>query len=115
MRGSPEKRGELYEQLVENRTLRWAACDKRRAGHHPLSHSEDGALLAYLAYYLDRTHPREVLFELLWPECLPEAGRERLSTELSSLRHLAEFAQRVDAGLHAVRHLTTGALEMRPN
>src|SRR5262245_38422538 len=49
-----------------------------------------GALMAYLAYYLDRAHPREALFELLWPECLPEAGRDRLSTELSSLRHQFE-------------------------
>ena len=49
-----------------------------------------GALLAYLAYHLDHSHPRETLFELLWPECLPEAGRDRLSTELSSLRHQLE-------------------------
>ena len=61
-----------------------------------------GALLAYLAYHLPRpllskggsrggiAHPREVLFELLWPECDPDAGRNRLSTELASLRHQLE-------------------------
>ena len=31
-----------------------------------------GALLAYLAYYLERPHPREVLIELLWPEAEPQ-------------------------------------------
>src|SRR5713101_7635240 len=30
-----------------------------------------GALLAYLAYHLDRPHPREELIELLWPEAEP--------------------------------------------
>jgi DNA-binding SARP family transcriptional activator len=49
-----------------------------------------GALLAYLAYHLDRSHPREVLFELLWPECLPSAGRNNLSNALSTLRHQLE-------------------------
>src|SRR5262245_39861199 len=70
-----------------------------------------GALLAYLAYYFDRAHAREALFELLWPECLPEAGRDRLSTELSSLRHQLEppgvprgaviVADRTSVGLNA--------------
>ena len=61
-----------------------------------------GALLAYLAYHLPRpllskegsrggySHPREVLFELLWPECNPKAGRNSLSVALSSLRHQLE-------------------------
>jgi predicted ATPase/DNA-binding SARP family transcriptional activator len=49
-----------------------------------------GALLAYLAFHLDRRHPREVLFELFWPECVPNAGRHNLSVALSSLRHQLE-------------------------
>jgi predicted ATPase/DNA-binding SARP family transcriptional activator len=49
-----------------------------------------GALLAYLAFYLDRKHPREVLFELLWPECVPDLGRQSLSMAISSLRHQLE-------------------------
>ena len=49
-----------------------------------------GALLAYLAFYLDRSHLREVLFELLWPECVPDLGRQSLSMALSSLRHQLE-------------------------
>lgn len=49
-----------------------------------------GALLAYLAYFNDRAHPREVLIELLWPECNLAAGRHNLSMALSSLRNQLE-------------------------
>src|SRR5437762_3283528 len=49
-----------------------------------------GALLAYLAYHLDRPHPREVLIELLWPQTEPSSGRNNLSRELSSLRRQLE-------------------------
>src|SRR5436309_11411535 len=49
-----------------------------------------GALLAYLAYYTDRPHPREVLIELLWPEAEPHSGRSSLSREFSSLRRQLE-------------------------
>src|SRR5579859_1240137 len=45
-----------------------------------------GALLAYLAFYLRRAHPRELLIELLWPEGTPERQRNNLSISLSSLR-----------------------------
>ncbi len=47
-------------------------------------------LLAYLAYYRDRSHPREELINMLWPDCDPEAGRRSLSVALSSLRHQME-------------------------
>src|SRR5437879_5509522 len=43
-------------------------------------------LFAYLAYHLQRAHPREELVELLWPESEPHAGRKNLSKELSWLR-----------------------------
>src|SRR2546428_1082809 len=49
-----------------------------------------GALLAYLAYHLDRPHPREVLIELLWPGVEPHLGRGHLRRELSSLRRQLE-------------------------
>src|SRR5712692_9372582 len=49
-----------------------------------------GALLAYLSYYLDRPHPREVLIELLWPEAEPHSGRNNLRRELTSLRRQLE-------------------------
>jgi predicted ATPase/DNA-binding SARP family transcriptional activator len=51
---------------------------------------QTGALLAYLAYHNQRSHPRELLIELLWPECDPPTGRSRLSVALSSLRHQLE-------------------------
>jgi DNA-binding SARP family transcriptional activator len=43
-------------------------------------------LFAYLACHLQRSHPREELVELLWPESEPHAGRNNLSKELSWLR-----------------------------
>ena len=49
-----------------------------------------GVLLAYLAFYRLRAHPREQLIEMLWPDCEPEAGRNSLSKALSSLRHQLE-------------------------
>jgi DNA-binding SARP family transcriptional activator len=49
-----------------------------------------GALLAYLAYYSHRSHPRELLIELLWPGCETAAGRANLRAELTSLRHQLE-------------------------
>lgn len=49
-----------------------------------------GALLAYLAYFRGRTHGRETLIELLWPDVPPDAGRHSLSQALSSLRSQLE-------------------------
>ena len=36
-----------------------------------------GALLAYLAFYRQRAHPREALIELCWPDAEIESGRVR--------------------------------------
>src|SRR6266571_3153776 len=49
-----------------------------------------GALLAYLAYHMERPHPRETLIEILWPETDPSSGRSSLSRELTSLRRQLE-------------------------
>ena len=49
-----------------------------------------GALLGYLAYYIQSAHPREVLAEVVWPGEVPAAGRNSLSVALSSLRHQLE-------------------------
>jgi DNA-binding SARP family transcriptional activator len=49
-----------------------------------------GLLLAYLAYYRHRAHPRASLVELLWPGSEPHAGRSTLSRELSWLRDRLE-------------------------
>lgn len=51
-----------------------------------------GSLLAYLACYQSRSHPREELIELLWPEVEPTTGRNRLKQMLSALRAQLEAA-----------------------
>jgi predicted ATPase/DNA-binding SARP family transcriptional activator/Tfp pilus assembly protein PilF len=43
-------------------------------------------LLAYLAFYKQRIHPREYLVELFWPDSAPEAARSNLSVALTALR-----------------------------
>src|SRR5207249_16743 len=52
--------------------------------------TKTGTLLAYLAYYRNRTHQREALVELLWPECEPAVGRNNLSVSLTWLRRQME-------------------------
>ncbi len=49
-----------------------------------------GALLAYLAYYPRRQHPRDILIEMFWPTAEMEAGRQSLSMALSALRTALE-------------------------
>jgi predicted ATPase/DNA-binding SARP family transcriptional activator len=49
-----------------------------------------GALLAYLAYHSKACHTREFLIDLLWPDSDLGAGRQSLSTSLSSLRNRLE-------------------------
>jgi DNA-binding SARP family transcriptional activator len=63
-------------------------CGDRQITRFPTRKA--AALLAYLAYYQPRRHSREVLIEMLWPECDVEAGRSRLSVVLSSLRQQFE-------------------------
>src|SRR4051794_12159998 len=53
---------------------------------------QTGALLAFLAYHSHRSHLREALIELLWPECDLEAGRNNFRVALSSLRRQLEPA-----------------------
>ena len=43
-------------------------------------------LLAYLAYFSGRAHPRTELIEMLWPECDREAGQHRPRQALYALR-----------------------------
>lgn len=45
-----------------------------------------GALLAFLALNMKRSHGREALAEMLWPEGDPRAIRNRLNQAISSLR-----------------------------
>jgi predicted ATPase/DNA-binding SARP family transcriptional activator len=78
---NPQWRVELFGGLIlcqeEERITRFAT-------------QKTAALLAYLAFYRHKSHPREVLIEFLWPECEPDVGRNRLSTLLAYLRRLLE-------------------------
>jgi DNA-binding SARP family transcriptional activator len=49
-----------------------------------------GALLAYLAFYAHRSHPRDLLIEILWPGEEWEPARNKLRIALSSLRRQLE-------------------------
>jgi DNA-binding SARP family transcriptional activator len=49
-----------------------------------------GALPAYLAFCRERSHPREVLVEVHWPDEEPEAGRHNLRSALHSRRRMWE-------------------------
>jgi predicted ATPase/DNA-binding SARP family transcriptional activator/Tfp pilus assembly protein PilF len=53
------------------------------------------SLLAYLAYHLDRLHPRELLADMFWGESEPEQARNSLSKALSSLRQQLTFPDSV--------------------
>jgi predicted ATPase/DNA-binding SARP family transcriptional activator len=62
-------------------------------GHQVLTRfrtQKTGSLLAYLAYYPQRSHLRDALIELFWPDGDPSAGRNNLSRELSWLRQHLE-------------------------
>ena len=68
-------------------------------------------LLAYLALHAGRSHSREALATLLWPDAEPALGLKSLGVALSSLRKLLEppdtavgaviMADRLTAGLRA--------------
>ncbi|MCW3055000.1 MAG: putative ATPase, partial [Chthonomonadales bacterium] len=83
-----------------------------------LTHFEmrrSGALLARLSYWPKRTHSREELTEMLWPEEDPEVTRQRFRQVLSTLRRALQsldescdgflladrMSLRLDAGLVA--------------
>jgi DNA-binding SARP family transcriptional activator len=51
---------------------------------------KEGVLLAYLAYDSHRSHPRDGLIEMLWPERDLDAARRDLRVALTSLRRLLE-------------------------
>jgi DNA-binding SARP family transcriptional activator len=61
------------------------------------------ALLAYLAFFHQRAHPRQVLIELLWPQWDAELGRHNLSVALSSLREQLETPEPSPAVIRADR------------
>ncbi len=72
-----------------------------------------GALLAYLAYHQQQSHPRDTLIELLWPDSPWNAGRTNLRTELSWLRRLEPHG--AGTGVPARRVLLTEQDTVRLN
>src|SRR5438876_7973175 len=65
-------------------------------------------LLAYLAYYSRRTHPREALMELLWPESEVEVARHKLSVALSSLRSQLEPGDAASSAVLVADRISVG-------
>lgn len=62
-------------------------------GSHTLTRfrtHKTASLLAFLAFYRDRSHPRDELADLLWPDVDPAASRASLRTGLNSLRKQLE-------------------------
>lgn len=47
---------------------------------------QTASLLAYLAYFSDKAHPREALIDIFWPDADIKSGRGRLSLALNALR-----------------------------
>jgi DNA-binding SARP family transcriptional activator len=66
------------------------------------------SLLAYLAYYRQRSHPRELLIELLWPECEVDVARHRLSVALSLLRQQLEPVGASGGAVFVADHFSIG-------
>ncbi|HZP81210.1 MAG TPA: BTAD domain-containing putative transcriptional regulator, partial [Chthonomonadaceae bacterium] len=65
-----------------------------RHGAHSLTRfrtQKTGVLLAYLAYYSGQPHRREALIEMLWPEDIPEAGRNSFRVAINALRRALEL------------------------
>jgi len=64
-----------------------------RLGAVPVSRfqtQKTAALLAYLTLFCGRTHGRELLTDLFWPDAAPDDGRRSFRNALSSLRRLLE-------------------------
>jgi DNA-binding SARP family transcriptional activator len=73
-----------------------------------------GVLLAYLASCSDRTHPRDELVELLWPDASPEDGRNSLSQAISWLRREIDPAGPADAEADGAEGKPTNAASGEP-
>src|SRR5438876_7932855 len=66
---------------------------KALGGSTVVSHFEtrrSACLLAYLAYYRGRLHPREVLAEMLWPDEDVDVTRDRLRQSLAAIKRAIE-------------------------
>ncbi len=79
--------------------------------HRHFETRKTGALLACLALFPQRSQPREVLAEQLWPDEAPDATRNRFRQALSTLRRLLETP---DATGSRVLLATRGEVRLNP-
>ncbi len=66
------------------------------------------AVLAYLAYHLQREHPREELLEVFWPGEELEVARHKLSVTLSTLRQKLEPTGTPDGAVLTAERFSVG-------
>jgi DNA-binding SARP family transcriptional activator len=80
---------------------------RAEAGETVITHfrtRKTSALFGYLAFHSDRSHPREFLADMLWPEARGSASRNSLSQALTSLRQeIGRAGENVSQLLHADR------------
>lgn len=89
-----------FEVVRAGRLWAVAAASERRAAVEPLPMQRHGprALLAYLALEAGRTHPREHLAALLWPD----ATGEQALTNLRQALHRLRVALGLPDGVHGL-------------
>src|SRR4051812_34634670 len=67
--------------------------------HTQFETRKTAALLSCLALFPQRSRPREVMAEQLWPDEDPDATRNRLRQALSTLRRLLESPGEADGNV----------------
>jgi predicted ATPase/DNA-binding SARP family transcriptional activator len=75
---------------------------------HRFATQKTGLLLAYLAYYSRRAHPREPLIAILWPDVDLTTGRNRFKQAFASLRRQLESGRSPDVMLLTSDRLRVG-------
>ncbi len=78
-----------------------ASCGPHTVEHFPTQHT--AALLGYLAIHPQRTHTRETLAELFWPDAEPNSQRHSLRLALSRLRALFGPDHPLETGRVSIR------------
>lgn len=102
--GSGAYQGENVEPLCTVRMLGGFRLEGGSMVLTRLRTRKAGSLLAYLAYFKNRPHPREVLADTFWPDSDPDAGRKSLSVALSEIRrHIEPDGTHAGEILHADR------------
>src|SRR5205807_7131013 len=100
--------------MIERLAVDLLGTFRIRYGEHVVTRfrtHKTGALLAYLAFYADRSHARDVLVDLLWPEAKVGDGQQSLRTALTSLRHQLEPPGVAEG---TVLHTNRSAVQLNP-